>query len=285
MYDELAYTERIYGSVAEYNRVMREEMEYDPELGTYVPRKEEEPSEEELAASAKESRLYNRKLKALDGIPSEFAIRLKKEFEEMAPKKEEYADQNAYYYACRDFSSNRTLTVVREFEHEYGAVLSRDISPYNLPEGEFAISIEHHDHGSIYHYSVRNLSYEDFKTLFRDLEYLGESPTMFYGRKGERNTLILSNSSLGDLRYNDLSWQGLEDRKAMDAEAVAINRALYEANRDKARPYDGKCIKSFFKKCEAFHYIGQIDENSDEEYCYCQDGCTCSYEEKMGGAA
>ncbi len=274
--------ERNYGSVAEYQRVMYEEMEFDCEQGCYVPRKQYEPSEEELAREAKEQRLQNRKVEALCGTPSNWAINLKKELDRLAPAKEDYDSQtNDYYFACRQFSSKRTHLVVDGIKKEYGIILSKEVSPYNLPEGEFGVQIEDRNDSPVAHYSARGLTYEQFKTVFRDLRYLDKNPTMFFGRKGEHNTLILSNSSLGSLRYYDLWHYDLETVKAMDIEAIAINKAVYEANIDKVRLYDGQCIKSFFKRCAHYHYIGQISDDDDNEYCYCDIGSICSYDEMV----
>lgn len=278
--------ERNYGSVAEYNRVMEEEYEYDEE-GNLVPRKYEEPSEEELKQQAKEQRFYNRKLKVLSGKPSDFAISLKKELDELAPKKEDYSG-NDYYYACRDFSSHCTYEVIKGIKETYGVELSTEVSPYRLPKGEFAVCIEDRNASPVKHFSARGLSYEQFKAVFRDLRYLGENPTMFFGREGEYHTLILSNSSLGSLRYCDLLHYGLETREAMDAEAIAINKAEYDANKAFVTIYDGKCEKGFFHKCKYHHYIGQISADDMTEYSYCEIGHFCSYDESpmvKGGVA
>lgn len=272
----LEAVERNYGSVAEYNRVMAEEYEYD-EFGNLVPREYEEPTEEELEAEAKEHRLYERKLKVLSGTPSEFAVALKKELDAFAPEKGEYpSNSNDYYYACREYSSKATLRIVDEINAHYGIELGRDVNPYRLPEGEFAISIDYHDFGRIYHYSVRGLSYEQFKAIFRDLHYLGKSPTMFLGRKGETNTLILSNSSLGSLRHADLVHYGFETYADMDAEVLAVNKAEYEAHKDKARLYNRVCTENYFHPCQFHHYIGQIEKDDDKEYVYCDINSNCS---------
>lgn len=278
--------ERNYGSVAEYNRVMEEEYEYDEE-GNLVPRQYEEPSEEELMQQAKEQRIYNRKLEVLSGKPSDFAVALKKEFDDNAPKKEDYSS-NDYYYACRKYSSYRTKTVVKKIKEVYGIDLSSDVSPYRLPKGEFAVCIEDRIECPVKHYAARELTYEQFKAVFRDLRYLGENPTMFFGREGEGKTLILSNSSLGSLRYCDFLHYGLETREAMDAEALAINKAEFEANKAFAVVYDGKCKKDFFHECKFHHYIGQISADDMTEYSYCEIGHFCSYDESpmvKGGAA
>lgn len=279
-YDSLTAIERNYGSVAEYNRIMSEEMEYDPETGTYIPRKYEEPTEEELEREAKEQRINNRKIEALSGTPSAWAISLKKELDELAPKEEDYAsNKNDYYYAYRGYSSHRTYEIVKGIKEEYGIDLSKDVSPYRLDKGEFGIEIEDRNQCPVVHYAARNLSYEQFKAIFRDLRFLDKSPTMFFGREGEYRTLILSNSSLGSLRYYDLWHYGLETIEAMDKEAITINRALYEANVDKVRLYDGECNKNMFKRCEHYRYIGQISADDSNEYCYCEIGSTCTYEE------
>ena len=288
-YETLESVERNFGSVAEYNRVMEEEYEWDPEVGTYVKRQYIEPTEEELAKEAKEHRIHERKIEVLSGTPSDFAVKLKKELDAIAPKRESYpSGSNEYYYDCRKYSSESTLRIVDEVNAHYGIDLSRDVSPYRLSEGEFAVSIEYHDYGRIYHYSVRDLTYGQFKAIFRDLKYLGKNPTMFLGREGEYNTLILSNSSLGSLRYYDFVHYGYETYADMDAEALAVNKAEYEAHKDKVRLYDRKCNPSLFKHCAYHHYIGQISEDDTTEYAYCEKGLTCTYDESplvLGGAA
>lgn len=278
MYDELARIEANYGCVAEYNRVMEEEYEYD-EYGRLVPREYEEPSDEELERQARDSRIYERKLQVLSGVPSEFAVNLKKELNKLAPVRED-SNQNDYYYAQREYASTSTLRIIDEVEKYYGLKLSKETSPYRLPEGELAISIENVEFCQIFHYSVRGLSYEQFKALFTDLDYLRTYPTMFYGRKGDGNTLILSNSSLGALRYHDLVYYGFETREGMDEEAFAVNKAEYEAHKDNVRLYDGKCINGIFHVCDHYHYIGQISADDENEYYYCEKGKTCSYERR-----
>ena len=271
----LEAVERNYGSVAEYNRVMAEEYEYD-EFGNLVPRKYEEPTEEELAEEAKKHRIYERKLKVLSGTPSDFAVRLKKEIDELSPKKEDYpSNSNKYYYACREYSRAAGQKIIEEVNAHYSIELSKDVSPYRLPAGKFAISIEHEEYGRIYHYSVRTDSYETFKDIFRDLEYLDERPTMFFGRE-KSDTLILSNSSLGNLRYCDFVNYGLETYEEMDAEVIAFNKAEYEANKGNSRLYNRVCTENYFHPCQFHHYIGQIEKDDDKEYVYCDINSNCS---------
>lgn len=284
----LEQIESNFGSVPEYNRVMAEEMEFDPYLGCYVERKYEEPSEEELKAQAKEDRIHNRKIEVLGGKPTDFAISLKKELDKTRPNRTDFVENtNDYYCACRKYSSKTTLYIIEQISGQYNVEFSTEVNPYNLPKDEWAIEIEHQDCGYVKHYAIRGLTYHEFKIIFTDLRYLGKNPVMFYGREGEHNTLILSNSSLGSIRYYYMPHYGLESRDDMDAEAIAINKAVYEANIEKARLYDGRCVRGIFNRCENFHYIGQIDKDDSNEYCYCDTNRSCSYEEhkKLGGAA
>ena len=77
--DDLSRIERVYGSVAEYNRVR-----YEEDADTY------EPSREEQIKASNDHAVYVAKIKCLDGVPSDFAKSLKSEWDAKAPKDEDF---------------------------------------------------------------------------------------------------------------------------------------------------------------------------------------------------
>lgn len=204
--DDLARIEAIYGSVAEYNRVMEEENE-----GAGY-----EPSEEEQFAFAADREVYNEKIRILDGKPSELAVSLKEEWD--AKKPAETKDWNmSEVRKWQAYSKERLFAVTKALCTHYGIVHNEEMSLYKTREGSFAIGLEYADSPYIKSWDVSGLSYEAFKNIFRDFHYLGLSPIMNYCDGSGKNHII-SNSSLGRLRIHDLIWYGFETEESLENE-------------------------------------------------------------------
>ena len=214
MYDDLSRIESIYGSVAEYNRVKWEEE------NTY------EPTEEELEEDRISMEVYYAKIEKLNGEPSQFATDLIAEWNAKAPKEEDFADTNQYIYAGYDYAHDETLDMVSRTCKHYGLTADEAWNTFYQPEdGKFAISVEYHEHGRILSKNIGNLDLETFKTVFRDLHEMGLYPTMNYRKNGKNN--IVSNSSLGSIRYGYLTRWDVETEQAQNGE---LSNAGFDEN-------------------------------------------------------
>jgi hypothetical protein len=183
MEDELARIERLYGSVAEYNRCKWEEdVEYY------------EPTDEEIAESERQLAEYRAEIKRLNGTESEFVRNLVSEWEKSKPKDD---GTNASIYATYDWAKARTLAVVQQIADYYKVSIDEEWGTfYRPPEGKFAIKVEYKDSCYIKSKCIGNLDLEQFKAVFRDLYYARLSPSMSY--KGR----FVGNCSLGELLRN-----------------------------------------------------------------------------------
>lgn len=205
MVDELARVERIYGCVAEYNRVMVEEQD------------EYEPSEAELQESAMQSDMYHEKIRLLNGKPSEFAVKLKEFWDDKEPSRSKFEDYNDYVRSGYDYAYRKFKNVIDKFEKYYNITFSDDDHNfYQTKDESFAISVEYTEHSMIKTKNLYNLDYMSFKNIFRDLYHVGLYPTMNYRCNNESH--ILSNCSLGNLRIYDLLYLELETREGLDFE-------------------------------------------------------------------
>ena len=138
MYDELASIERNFGCIAEYNRVMVEEYEYD-ETGRLVPRKEYEPTEEEEFKWCLDIHLYKLKKKLLTGERSEFVLNLRKEWKEKEPE-----DHSSYKHS--EWYKEMTLDIINKLCEHYGVKATEEYNDfYRVPYKKFAISVEYTD--------------------------------------------------------------------------------------------------------------------------------------------
>ena len=204
---ELERIEAAYGSVAEYNRVMAEEYEYD-EYGNLVPREEYEPTEEELQKMHEEHVDFQNMLKYLSGEIDEDSQKLYAEIYSHEPKREDFNDYNDYVRAGYKFGDDKYDKVVEIVESKYGVKFDVNNKVFKMDIDKFGIEINHYDCGRVYHPAVINMNYDLFSRIFRDLHYFRMSPTFFYQRLDGKGDLYASNVSLGDIRYSYISGQG-----------------------------------------------------------------------------
>lgn len=210
MYDELARIESIYGSVAEYNRCMEEEMqeEYTPTLEEY----EEQHIDLEV---------YHKKIEYLSGAPSDFVVKLKADWDERAPKEDQYPKgSNQFIYDSHDFYTEMVKDIMHKLCEHYNVTPDDKGDTFYNPEvGKLAISVDYSDSVYIKHLNVGNLDYETFKDIFRDMYYAHLYPSMSLGLEN-RNHLILSNCSLGNLRIYDFKMAGLETEESLNKDLM-----------------------------------------------------------------
>ena len=224
MYDELARVEANWGSVAEYNRVMSEEMEYNPLTGRYEWAKPQEPTEEEEYREERDYYIHNAKKSALNGKPSEFAVELNNSWDRKEPQRPDVdlssREYNKWFYDVRDWAHDKRLDIFSKLCKYYGVECTDNGKDfYRKTEeyvGKFAIEVEYVEHGNILGKYIVCLDYEMFKNLFRDLWFCGCNPTMRYCSSIEHSK-ILSNSSLGGLIMYDLKWLGVETEESINA--------------------------------------------------------------------
>lgn len=204
---ELERIEAAYGSVAEYNRVMSEEYEYD-DYGNLVPREEYEPTEEELQKMHEEHVDFQNMLKYLNGDIDEDSQKLYTEIYSHEPKREDFDDYNEYVRAGYKFGDDKYYKVVEFVEAKYGVKFDVHNNVYRMGIDKFGIEISWSDCGRVYHPALVNMDYDLFSRIFRDLHYFRMSPTFFYQRLDGKGDLYASNVSLGDIRYSYISGQG-----------------------------------------------------------------------------
>jgi len=209
MYDELAHIERLYGSVAEYNRVQMEE-----------PYEEYEPTEEEIKEDYIKHETYNKKIELLNGKPSNVIQGLVTAWDAKKPPDGNTAQE---IYAIRDWASNRTVDLFDKLSIYY--MLTEDPFEsrafYETALKTFAVSVEYSKHSRILTKSVSNLDYDTFKKFFRDLHYARCYPTMNYVTENGKKH-ILSNCSLGSLRIYDLKMCEVETQESLDKELASL---------------------------------------------------------------
>lgn len=212
MYDELSRIESIYGSVAEYNRVM-----YEEEREAY------EPSEEEIERRLKEQELYAKKKKILNGEPSDFAKKLFDEWKKLEPMDEAFPNYNERVRAGWEYSRKKTLDCMEKIGEYYKIPFSADNNFFRIEPNTFAICIDYVDKfGSILRKSVVGLDYDTFKKMFRDLDYLRLRPTMSYQPSDGKESIILTNIDLGTLRIYDLKLLGVETEESIEADLKGL---------------------------------------------------------------
>lgn len=224
MYDGLARVEANWGSVAEYNRVMAEEMEYNPLTGRYEWAKPQEPTEDELYKEERDFYIHNAKIHALNGTPSGFAVELKNMWDGKKPQDPTWdmgiQKYNQLFRDGRKWSHDKRLDVIAKLCEYYGVEYTDDGRDfYRKSEeyiGEFAIEVEYVEFGNILGKYICSLDYDTFKKLFRDLWYCECNPTMKYYNSIDYSK-ILSNSSLGSLIMYDLKWLGVETEESINA--------------------------------------------------------------------
>ena len=204
--DELARIEAAYGCVAEYNRVRLEE-----EAEEYTP------SEKEMLEQEVKDRVYGEKVRLLTGTPSDFAVKLDEEWKAKEPKRSDYADRNSCVYAGYGFCHDRTLAIMDAISSYYGEELTDKNEFYKTAPGTFAISVEYTEYGMIKNKDITNLTYDKFKEIYRDINYLFSYPSINYCNENGKN-LILSGASLGSLRISDLKWAGVETEESLAKE-------------------------------------------------------------------
>ena len=209
--NELAYIESIYGSVAEYQRVMQEESQ-----------EVSETTEEELLKTRIDQEVYHKKIELLNGEPSS-VIKFKKiEYDEKKPVQQGSSYSASDYYANVDWSNECLADVLVLLVTLYNVSVSDDSDVfYKTPVETFAISVEYQKHSQIFHKMIGSLNYNTFKDVFRALHYLGFHPTMLY-RETEDHSVILSNCSLGELRIYDLKMLGLETEQSISEELKSL---------------------------------------------------------------
>ena len=242
MYDELARVEANFGSVAEYNRVMSEEMEYNPLTGRYEWIKPQEPTEEEEYREERDLYIYNAKKSALSGKPSEFAVELNNSWDGKKPQRPDVdlssREYNKWFYDVKDWAHDKKLDIVSKLCEFHGAECSGDGKDFYSDTkecvGTFAIKVEYVEFGRILGKFICGLNYETFKKLFRDLWNCECHPTMRYC-SSVGHAKILCNTSLGELMIYDLKWLGVETEESINAtlEEYGFDEAAVVAEFDK----------------------------------------------------
>lgn len=97
----------------------------------------------------------------------------------------------------------------------------------------FGIEVEiNNTFGQIESHVCKDLDYNTFCNVFRDLDYLGCSPKMWYKDSTKDYTYSRCNMSLGELRYFDFKNWGVEDKREINRELAGLpkNHFLMDKN-------------------------------------------------------
>lgn len=202
-WSELDRIEATYGSVAEYNRVMEEEYEYD-DFGNMVPRKHWEPSEEEIERQQRELEEYNNLLDWLCGETDKDTEEFYQSLKEQEPKREDFGENgyNNYCNASYAYHEVKRDKVMEFIKNKYGLTFNEKVSQFHPEPGTFIISIDVTRSCHILHYSIRDLDYDTFARIFNDLYSLRVSPFFSVQCKDMEDDMMASHVSLGEIRRN-----------------------------------------------------------------------------------
>lgn len=212
---ELNRIERVYGSVAEYQRCMDEQ-------------EERELTDEELEELEAERQAINDEITALSGTPSQVVLELLDWKASLEPKKESYTEYNDYVLAEHTFGRQFTARIIDRIEEVYGVKFSTENNVYkDIEKDKFGITIEQHLHSQIYHPAIININYDLFKRIYRDLCYLQRWPNWFY--MSDNGLKYGKRSNLGEVRLFDMKSLGLETDKSLEQD-IKFVQAIAKMN-------------------------------------------------------
>lgn len=172
-------------------------------------------------------------IEILNGNPSDYFKNHKIEMDKRVPKEENYDNKNDFFVALRTTYYYENIYILKEIENHYGIMFDIDTDTRQTKPNTFGIEVEINDiFGNIENQACKDLDYNTFCNVFRDLDYLGCNPKMWYKDNINNYTYSRCNMSLGELRYFDFIDWGIENRKDIDKELMKLPNNNFLIDKD-----------------------------------------------------
>ena len=172
-------------------------------------------------------------IEILNGNPSDYFKNHKTEMDKRVPKEETYDNENDFFAALRTTYYYENIYILKEIENHYGIMFDIDIDTRQTKPNTFGIEVEINDiFGNIENQACKDLDYNTFCNVFRDLDYLGCNPKMWYKDNINNYTYSRCNMSLGELRYFDFIDWGIENKKDIDKELMKLPNNNFLIDKD-----------------------------------------------------
>lgn len=168
-------------------------------------------------------------IEILNGNPSDYFKNYKTEMDKRPLKEETYDNKNDFLAVLRA----KNIRILRAIENYYGIMFDIDTDTRQTKPNTFGIEVEiNNTFGQIESHVCKDLDYNTFCNVFRDLDYLGCSPKMWYKDSTKDYTYSRCNMSLGELRYFDFKNWGVEDKREINRELAGLpkNHFLMDKN-------------------------------------------------------
>ncbi len=160
-------------------------------------------------------------IEILNGNPSDYFKNYKTEMDKRPLKKETYDNKNDFLAVLRA----KNIRILRAIENYYGIMFDIDTDTRQTKPNTFGIEVEiNNTFGQIESHVCKDLDYNTFCNVFRDLEYLGCSPKMWYKDSTKDYVYSRCNMSLGELRYFDFADFGVEDKREINRELTGLSK-------------------------------------------------------------
>lgn len=164
-------------------------------------------------------------IEILNGNPSDYFKNYKTEMDKRTPKEETYNNIDDFFRALRTTQYYENIRALRAIENHYGVMFNVDTHARQTKSGTFGIEVEINNiSGQVEHHTCKDLDYNTFCNVFRDLEYLGCSPKMWYKDSTKDYVYSRCNMSLGELRYFDFADLGIEDKREINRELTGLSK-------------------------------------------------------------
>lgn len=160
-------------------------------------------------------------IEILNGNPSDYFKNYKTEMDKKPLKEETYDNKNDFLAVLRA----KNIRILRAIENYYGIMFDIDTDTRQTKPNTFGIEVEiNNTFGQIESHVCKDLDYNTFCNVFRDLEYLGCSPKMWYKDSTKDYVYSRCNMSLGELRYFDFADFGVEDKREINRELTGLSK-------------------------------------------------------------
>lgn len=168
-------------------------------------------------------------IEILNGNPSDYFKNYKTEMDKRPLKEETYDNKNDFLAVLRA----KNIRILRAIENYYGIMFDIDTDTRQTKPNTFGIEVEiNNTFGQIESHVCKDLDYNTFCNVFRDLDYLGCSPKMWYKDSTKDYTYSRCNMSLGELRYFDFKNWGVEDKREINRELAGLPKNRFLMDKD-----------------------------------------------------
>lgn len=168
-------------------------------------------------------------IEILNGNPSDYFKNYKTEMDKRPLKEETYDNKNDFLVVLRA----KNIRILRAIENYYGIMFDIDTDTRQTKPNTFGIEVEiNNTFGQLESHVCKDLDYNTFCNVFRDLDYLGCSPKMWYKDSTKDYTYSRCNMSLGELRYFDFKNWGVEDKREINRELAGLPKNRFLMDKD-----------------------------------------------------